>query len=170
MQSTICLPRVSNSLPLECNEHKIIKRAFKGYNVGFKVRGRGGQMSWEWGAINHDNYGASNTLPNKYNNSNPKITYNKYFILFFLFFFFLCVFFSTFVFCFCFQLLFLSFFFFFFTKEDSKIKNIIISNSYLNNPNITNMPTKYVSNYPLKICSKTPQLGVRIGNVFWPRV
>jgi len=53
---------------------KIIKRALKGCNVGFKVRERGGQMSWECGAISHDNYGASNTLPNKYNNSNPKIT------------------------------------------------------------------------------------------------
>ena len=26
---------------------------------------RGGQMSWKCGAISHDNYGASNTLPNK---------------------------------------------------------------------------------------------------------
>ena len=34
---------------------KIIKRAFKGCNVGFKVWERGGQMSWEGGAISHDN-------------------------------------------------------------------------------------------------------------------
>ena len=34
---------------------KIIKRAFKGWNVGFKVRERDGQISWECGAISHDN-------------------------------------------------------------------------------------------------------------------
>jgi len=44
---------------------KIIKRAWKGCNVGFKVRERSGQISWECGAISHVNYGASNTLPNK---------------------------------------------------------------------------------------------------------
>ena len=66
MHSTICLPRVSNSLPLICNEHKIIKRAFYGCNVGFKVRVRDGQHGfWECGAISHDNNGVCNTLPNK---------------------------------------------------------------------------------------------------------
>ena len=34
---------------------KIIKRAFKGCNVGFKVRERDGQISWECGDISHDN-------------------------------------------------------------------------------------------------------------------
>jgi len=60
------LPRVSNSLPLVCIEHKIIERAFCGWNVGFKVRVRDGQKGfWECRAISHDNNGVSNTLPNK---------------------------------------------------------------------------------------------------------
>ena len=44
MQSTICLPRFSNSLPLKRNVHNTIKRSFMGCNVGLKVRERGGQM------------------------------------------------------------------------------------------------------------------------------
>jgi len=40
MQSTICLPRFLNSLPLKCNVHKIIKRSFMGCNVGLKVKGK----------------------------------------------------------------------------------------------------------------------------------
>ena len=36
MHSTIGLPRFSNSLPLKCNVHKIIKRSFMGYNVDLR--------------------------------------------------------------------------------------------------------------------------------------
>jgi len=39
MQSTTCLPRFSNSLPLKCNVHKIIKRPF----YGLWLKGRGGK-------------------------------------------------------------------------------------------------------------------------------
>jgi len=38
MQSTICLPRLSNSLLLKCNVHKIIKRSFHGLQCGLKGR------------------------------------------------------------------------------------------------------------------------------------
>jgi len=38
IQSTICLPRFSNSKPLKCNVHKIIKRSFMSCNMGLKVK------------------------------------------------------------------------------------------------------------------------------------
>ena len=61
MQSTICLPRFLNSLPLICIVHKIIKRSFTGCNVGIKVGGRGGQLFWQCRAKRHEDYGATNT-------------------------------------------------------------------------------------------------------------
>jgi len=66
MQSTICLPRFSNSLPLKCNVHKTIKRCFMGCDVGLKVGGRGGQMFWRCGAKSHEDYGVTNTRPKKH--------------------------------------------------------------------------------------------------------
>jgi len=68
MQSTICLPRFSNSLPLKCNVHMEIKRSFKGCNVGLKGMGKEvdkyffGNM--ELKAMNHN--GATNTRPKKH--------------------------------------------------------------------------------------------------------
>ena len=66
IQSTICLPRLSNSLPLKCNVYKTIKRSFMGCNVGLKVGERGGQMFWQCGAKSHEDYGATNTRPKRH--------------------------------------------------------------------------------------------------------
>ena len=38
MQTTICLSRFSNSLPLSCNVHMVMKWSFMGCNVDLKVR------------------------------------------------------------------------------------------------------------------------------------
>jgi len=39
-QTTIGLPRFSNSLPLECNVYMTIKRSFHGLQYGLKGRGK----------------------------------------------------------------------------------------------------------------------------------
>ena len=117
MPSTICLPRFSSSLPLKCNVHKkTIKRTFKGCNVGLKVRGKKwinifGNVELKVKKI----YGASDSLPKKQNNSNPKIEIlplineenelHKLLFLFsflFFYFFFFTYFFHFFCFCFLF--------------------------------------------------------------------
>jgi len=65
-QSTICMPRFSNSLPLKCNMYKTIKRSFMSCNVGLKVgEKRGTNVFAICGAKSQKDYGPTNNKPRK---------------------------------------------------------------------------------------------------------